>query len=109
MAQVEIRRFGDCLMKSVRAERRSEAVRAGQCKKMSPVVDRVLQGMTTSGVPRRKVRTAIAEVCNITPQSVARWFNGSTIYPRADHLARIADVYNIDLRWLILGDDMRDL
>ena len=70
----------------------------------SDVVGRLQAALMRRGIPERKVRTAIAQVCGITPQSVFHWFNGRTRMPRADHLARLAQHFDIDLMWLILGE-----
>lgn len=70
----------------------------------SAVVERLQEALMQRGIPLRRVRAAIAEVCEITPQSVFHWFNGRTRMPRADHLARLAQHFEIDLMWLILGE-----
>jgi hypothetical protein len=70
----------------------------------SDVVERLQSALIQRGVPARHARSAIAEVCEITPQTVFHWFNGRTRMPRADYLARLAHHFELDLMWLILGD-----
>ena len=71
---------------------------------ISPIVRRLQLSMLDRGVPRESVRTVIASLCGISYQSVFHWFNGRTQFPRADYLALVAQHYDIDLGWLILGE-----
>jgi hypothetical protein len=72
----------------------------------SSVVERIQRTLLKQGIPANKARATIARTCGITPQSVMKWFNGQTRYPRADHLALLARHFSADLYWLILGDDV---
>lgn len=74
----------------------------------SEVVARLQAALVERGIPEGRVRPAIASACGITPQSVYHWYNGRTRMPRADHLATLARQFEIDLMWLILGDDAGD-
>lgn len=74
----------------------------------SPVVARIRHVLLERGVPAHKIRPTIVRVCNVTPQSVAKWFNGKTKYPRADHLALLAAAFRVDIYWLILGKSFSD-
>lgn len=56
-----------------------------------------------AGVKRHKVRSTIAKVCGISPQSVHQWFDGRTKAPSAEHLALFAGKYSLNLMWLVTG------
>lgn len=72
---------------------------------MVPVmpVQRLRQVMLDSGVKERQVRSTMAKICGITPQSVHQWFDGRTKAPSAEHLAQIAAAYGVNLMWVVTG------
>lgn len=59
--------------------------------------------LTDAGVPLRKQRRTLADLCGITPQAVAQWFTGDTKKISPEHLEKIARKYDADLHWLIAG------
>lgn len=75
---------------------------------MNTQADRVMLLMKERQVPKRKVRSALADACGITYQSVTDWFDGSTKTISGHHLAAIARKWNADLDWLISGTGKMD-
>ena len=69
-----------------------------------PIAQRLRASIIARGVPERHVNSTLARDCGISHQTVFNWFSGRTRIPRADHLAQLASVYDIDLMWLILGE-----
>ena len=61
----------------------------GENTACSPDVERMQKALLKRGIPANKLRATIARTCGITPQSVMKWFNGQTRYPRADHIAML--------------------
>lgn len=51
----------------------------------------------------RKIKRTLADLCGITPQAVAQWFDGSTKRISPDYLAIIAQRYDVNLDWLVTG------
>jgi len=56
-----------------------------------------------AGVDKKNVKSTLAQVCGITPQSVHGWFSGSTKNPSAECIASVALHYGSDAVWLITG------
>lgn len=56
-----------------------------------------------SGVEKRNVKSALADVCGIKVQSIHGWFNGTTKNPQAAHIAAVAVHYKADAVWIITG------
>jgi len=56
-----------------------------------------------AGVDKKNVKSTLAQVCGITPQSVHGWFSGSTKNPSAECIASVAVHYGSDAVWLITG------
>lgn len=70
---------------------------------MKTQAERVLELVRAQGVPERKIRRELAEVCGIAYQSVYDWFTGKTKIIEAEHLARIARRYDGNLEYLVSG------
>lgn len=71
----------------------------------SEVVLRLIAQLRTRGIEGSKLRPTIRDTCGITWQSAHSWFTGRTKVPRADLLARLAKTYDLDLFYILLGDD----
>ncbi|MEO0436501.1 MAG: hypothetical protein AAF098_06310 [Pseudomonadota bacterium] len=74
-------------------------------KTPSVVVVRLLDQLRTKGVAEHRLRPTIRDTCDITWQSAHSWFTGKTKIPRADLLARLAQVYDLDLIFILLGEE----
>lgn len=68
------------------------------------IVGRLEQTLREAGVGDRQVRTKMSNICGITTQAIAQWFNGQTSSPSAENIAAIAAFYGADLMWVITGD-----
>ncbi|MEO0437547.1 MAG: hypothetical protein AAF098_11635 [Pseudomonadota bacterium] len=71
----------------------------------SEVVLRLIDQLQTRGIDGNKLRPTIRDTCGITWQSAHSWFTGRTKVPRADLLARLAKAYDLDLFYILLGED----
>lgn len=56
-----------------------------------------------AGVKPRQVKSTMAKICGIKPQSVHSWFDGTTKSPSAEHLAKVAQAYGVNLYWVVTG------
>jgi transcriptional regulator with XRE-family HTH domain len=50
----------------------------------------------------------LADIAGVTPPSVFEWKNEGTM-PRADTAVKIADYFNVSVKWLITGNKDADL
>jgi transcriptional regulator with XRE-family HTH domain len=66
-------------------------------------IKRLEAEMLAAGVPKRKVRSTMASICGLQPQSVHAWFQGATKQPSAEHIMAIADFYGLSYKWVITG------
>lgn len=66
-------------------------------------IERLEEEMIARGVKPHKVRSTMASVTGLTPQSVHAWFQGATKKPSAEHLLLLAEYYGLNYRWVITG------
>jgi transcriptional regulator with XRE-family HTH domain len=57
---------------------------------------------------RKMSQKDLAEIAGVTPPSVFEWKNEGTM-PRADTAIKIADYFNVSVKWLILGEKEKEL
>lgn len=67
-------------------------------------IDRIEKLLIEKGVPRRKVKRALADVCDVSYQAVRDWFTGSTQKISPDYIALIAKEWKSTTDYLITGD-----
>lgn len=65
--------------------------------------ERILKLLKDAGVPERKIRRTLADLCGISYQAVKEWFDGSTRRISPEYLALIADAYGTTLEYLVSG------
>jgi transcriptional regulator with XRE-family HTH domain len=53
---------------------------------------------------RKMTQKDLADIAGVTPPSVFEWKNEGTL-PRADTAIKIADYFNVSVKWLITGVD----
>lgn len=75
--------------------------------KPAPIVRRLQEALAERGIPDNCMRALISRKCGVSYQSIHHWFNGRTSIPRADHLAIVAEEFELDLTWLILGKSVK--
>jgi transcriptional regulator with XRE-family HTH domain len=66
-------------------------------------IKRIEQVMLDAGVPKRRIRSTMARICGLQPQSVHAWYQGATKRPSAEHLIALAHFYGLSLQWVITG------
>ena len=65
--------------------------------------ERIKKLLKDAGVPERKVRRTLADLCGISYQAVKEWFDGSTRRISPEYLVLIADEYGSSVEYLISG------
>ena len=70
---------------------------------METQAERVRRLLIARGVPERRMKSAPADACGITYQSVKGWFDGTTKTITAGNLAAVAKAWHGNLGWLIDG------
>lgn len=67
-------------------------------------IERIEKLLIEKGVPRRKIKRALADVCNTSYQAVRDWFTGATQKISPDYLALIAKEWGSTTDYLITGN-----
>lgn len=72
------------------------------------VVDRIELLLRERGVPPRKVKRKVSEVCGVTYEAVRQWFAGTTEHIDIRYLELIAEHFRANLHWIRTGEGPRD-
>lgn len=67
-------------------------------------IDRIEKLLIDKGVPRRKIKRALADACDTSYQAVRDWFTGATEKISPKYLAIIAKEWGSTTDYLITGD-----
>jgi transcriptional regulator with XRE-family HTH domain len=58
---------------------------------------------------RRLTKAEFARLAGVSGPGAQLWETGRMTFPRADTLVRLAEILEVDLRWLITGEGTPDL
>lgn len=75
-----------------------------EVKTPSPLVRRIIKGLSNAGIRESEARKAIMEATGASKQNMTHWFNGTTKYPSVQHICALSETYNMDLHWILMGD-----
>jgi transcriptional regulator with XRE-family HTH domain len=70
---------------------------------MQTPADRIKEVALASGVPERRLKRVLADLCGVTYQAVAQWFDGQTNRISPEYLSKIANEYGVSMEYLVNG------
>lgn len=70
---------------------------------MQTTADRIKEIVLAAGVPERRLKRVLADLCGVTYQAVAQWFDGQTNRISPEYLSKIADEYGVTMEYLVNG------
>jgi transcriptional regulator with XRE-family HTH domain len=70
---------------------------------MQTTADRIKDIVLAAGIPERRLKRVLADLCGITYQAVAQWFDGQTNRISPEYLSKIADEYGVTMEYLVKG------
>ncbi len=73
----------------------------GMVEDFSTIQDRLRKALDERGWD---IATLSRQIPGLSHQSVYKWFSGETRFPRPDHLFLVADLLEVDARWLATGE-----
>lgn len=70
---------------------------------MQTPADRIKEVALAAGVPERRLKRVLADLCGVTYQAVAQWFDGQTNRISPEYLSKIAKEYGVTIEYLVNG------
>lgn len=64
-----------------------------------------MREIASAGNENIRVTQKLATICGISRQAVYMWYSGVTKYPRGHYMASVARHFDVDLMWIITGEE----